>query len=136
MVKGITHILKNDATVQGLIGQNAAGDKYKVYPVVCPFPEKSPYIVVIQTGRTPIECKGMVPDAFTYSYDVYSFNKNYDAVVTINEAVIAALSLPDGGTYNNVKFDDIRFTNEREAYDKEYSLFAKISSFEAWVDES
>ena len=136
MVKGITHILKNNATVQSLIGQNAAGEKYKVYPVVCPFPEKSPYIVVIQTGKTPIECKGSAPTTFIYTYDVYSFATNYDTVVSINEAVIDALSLPDGGTHNTVKFDEIRFTNEKEAYDKDYSLFAKISSFEAQVDES
>lgn len=136
MVKGITHILKSDAAFQSAVGQNEAGDKYKVYPVVCPYPEKAPYSVVIQTGKTPIECKGGTPTSFTYTYDVYSFHVNYDTVVTINQAVIDALSLPNGGTYNGVVFDDIRFTNEREAYDKDYSLFAKISSFEAQVDES
>lgn len=136
MVKGITHILKNNATVQSLIGQNSTGEKYKVYPVVCPYPEKSPYIVVILSGRTPIECKGAAPTTFIYTYDVYSFATNYDTVVSINEAVIDALSLPDGGTHNSVVFDEIRFTNEKEAYDKDYSLYAKISSFEAQVDES
>lgn len=136
MVKGITHILKNNSGVQALIGQNTSGDKYKVYPVVCPNPETSPYIVVIQTGKTPIECKGMVPNAFTYSYEVYSFSPNYDTAVSINEAVITALSLPDGGTHNGVNFSEIRFTNEREGYDKDYSLYGKISSFEAQVDES
>jgi len=136
MVKGITHILKNNTGVKNLIGQNTAGDKHKVYPVVCPFPEKSPYIVVIQTGRTPIDCKGSAPTTFDYSYDVYSFDKNYDTGVSINAAVITALSLPNGGTHNSVKFDDIRYVNEKEAYDKEYSLYAKISSFEAQVDES
>lgn len=136
MVKGITYILKSDATFQAAIGQNAAASKYKVYPVVCPTPEHSPYSVVIQTGKIPIECKGSTPTSFTYTYDVYSFDANYDTVVSINQAVVDALSLPNGGTYNGVDFDEIRFTNEQESYDKEYRLFAKISSFEAWVNES
>lgn len=136
MVKGITHILKNNAGVQALIGQNTAGDKYKVYPVVCPYPEKWPYIVVIQTGKTPIDCKGSAPTAFVYTYDVYSFHVNYDNTVAINEAVITALEVQTTTTANSVVFDEIRFTNEKEAYDKDYSIYAKISSFEAQVDES
>jgi hypothetical protein len=136
MVKGITHILKNNSTVQGLIGQNSRGDKYKVFPVVCPTPEVSPYHVVKMTGRTPIDCKGGAATTFTYSYDVYSFDKNYDTTVTMAEAAESALALPDGGTYNSVKFDEIRYTNRVEGYDKEFGLFAQISSFEAQVDES
>ena len=136
MVKGITHILKSNAGVRALIGQNEAGDKYKVYPVMCPNPEKSPYIVVIQTARTPIDCKGSSPTSFDYSYDVYSFDANYDTVVSINHTVIDALDLQTKATHNSVVFDEIRFTNEKEAYDKDYRLYAKISSFEAQVDES
>lgn len=136
MVKGITHILKNNATVQGLIGQNARGDKYKVFPVVCPTPDVAPYLVVKMTGRTPIDCKGGAATTFIYSYDVYSFHHNYDTAVTIAEAVEDALAIPDGGTYNSVVFDDIRYTNRSEGYDKEFSLYAQISSFEAQVDES
>jgi hypothetical protein len=136
MVKGITHILKSNSTVQGLIGQNEVGDKYKVYPVVCPFPEKAPYLVVIQTGKVPIDCKGSQADTFIYTYDVYSFSENYDTTVTINQAVIDALAILTRATHNSVVFDEVRFTNEREGYDKDYHLYAKISSFEAQVDES
>jgi hypothetical protein len=136
MVKGITYILTNDVTFRAAVGLNAAGSKYKAYPVMCPSPESAPYSVVIQTGKTPIECKGGAPTAFNYSYDVYSFDPNYDNAVSINAAVVAALSKPDGGSYNGVEFSEIRFVNEREAFDKDYRLFGKISSFEAWVDES
>ena len=136
MVKGITYILKNNSTVQGLIGQNTRGDKYKVFPVVCPTPEVNPYVVVKMTGRTPIDCKGGAATSFIYTYDVYSFDKNYDATVTMAEAVETALALPDGGTHNSVKFDEIRYANRSEGYDKEFGLFAQISSFEAQVDES
>lgn len=136
MVKGVTHILKNNSTVQGLIGQNARGDKYKVFPVVCPTPDVAPYLVVKMTGRAPIDCKGGAATTFIYSYDVYAFDRNYDTVVSIAEAVESALALSDGGTHNGVVFDEIRYTNRSEGYDKEFGLFAQISSFEAQVDES
>ena len=135
MVKGITHILTNDETFQARVGQNAAGVKYKAYPVICPNPENAPYSVVKQTGKTPIECKGVVPNTFIYTYDVYSFHPNYDSVIAIDDAVVTALSLPQGGSYNGVYFQEIRFTNSTDGYDKDYRLFAKISSFEATVDE-
>lgn len=136
MVKGITYILKSNAGFQAAVGQNEAGTKYKVYPVVCPNPEQAPYSVVIQTGKTPIDCKGAAPTSFVYTYDVYSFHSNYDSVVTINAAVIMALSVQTRTTANGVVFDEVRFTNEKEGFDKEYKLFAKISTFEAQVDES
>ena len=136
MVKGITYILKNNSGVQALIGQNVAGEKYKVYPVVCANPESPPYIVVKMTGRTPVDCKGSAPTTFIYTYDVYAFHENYDSAEDIAEAVEAALELPGGGTHNSVVFDEIRYTNRADGYDEKYHVFAQISSFEAQVDES
>lgn len=136
MVKGITHILKSNAGVQALIGQNAAGAKYKVYPTVCPAPEVAPFIVVKMTGRIPVDCKGGVATTFIYSYDVYAFDDNYDTSESIAEAVETALGLPNGGTHNTVVFDEIRYTNRTDGYDEKYGLYAHISSFEAQVDES
>lgn len=135
MVKGITYILAHNSGVQALIGQNAAGDKYKVYPVVCPNPEVPPYIVVKMTGRTPVDCKGSSASTFIYSYDVYAFDENYDTAEDIAEAVEAALALPSGGTHNSVVFDEIRYTNRTDGYDEKYKVYAHISSFEAQVDE-
>lgn len=136
MVKGITYILNNDPAFQAKVGKNRRDTKYKVYPVACTSPEAWPYSVVIQTGKQPMECKGDVPSSFIYTYDVYSFHANYDDVEEINNAVIEALSQPNGGTYNNVTFQEIRFTNETEGYDGEYRLYIKTSTFTAWVDEN
>lgn len=136
MVKGITHILKNNSALQALIGENKSGDKYKVYPTVCPTPEVSPFVVVKMTGRVPIDCKFGAATDFDYTYDVYSFHANYDTVVSIAQAVESALSLPDGGEYNGVKFDEIRYVNRSEGYDESYKLYAQVSTFQAQVDES
>ena len=135
MVKGITHILKQTAGVQSLVGLNAAGDKYKVYPVVCPQGEKAPYIVVFQTGKTPIECKG-VATSYVYTYDVYSVHTNYDTAEGLDAAVVDALNFKTAGTYNSVVFQEIRHTNTTDGqYNEDQGLFTKVSSFEAMVDE-
>ena len=135
MVKGITHILKNNATIQGLVGQNVAGNRYKVYPAVCPQPEKYPYIVVRLTGKTPIESKE-APNTYEYTYDVYSFSNDYDGAEAIDNAVVDALDHIAEGTHNGVVFSEIRHTNTVDGnYIEDYGgLFSKISTFIATVD--
>lgn len=129
MTQGITHILKNDTAIQGIVGQNKAGVKYKVYPVVCPQPEEAPYSVVVQTARTPFgQCKGS-NDTFEYSFDVVSYHKNFEQVVTLDNAVIDAL-VGESGLHNGVTFQEIRFENSRDGnFSNEYGLFSRISSF-------
>jgi hypothetical protein len=137
MVKGITYILKEDTGVKALVGLNKTGAKYKAYPGVCPEPEKVPYSVVKQTGKVPVECKGMAPNEYDYSYDVLSFTESYDASEALDAAVVAALSKPNGGTFNSVNFSDIRHTNTRDEIFQTQGgtvLFIKISSFDAKVD--
>lgn len=137
MVKGITHILKSNVTIQGIIGQNVAGDRYKVYPAFCPSPEKYPYIVVKQTGKTPIECKSE-PTSYIYTYDVYSFDNSYDKSETLNAAVVNTLNWITPATHNGVVFQEIRHTNtvDGDFIPDHSELYSKISSFEAMVDES
>jgi hypothetical protein len=135
MVKGITHILISDTEVQAFVGRNKANTKYKAYPNVCPQPETYPYSVVKLTGKVPIECKGSTPDTYDYRYNVLSFDKNYEACEELDRAVVSALSLPNGGTFNGVVFQDIRHVNTLDEYVNEYSLHVKISSFEATVNE-
>ncbi len=135
MVKGITYILVNDSNVQALVGRNYANTKYKAYPNVCPEPEKFPYSVVKLSGKIPEQCKGMDPNTYNYSYDVFSYDKSYDLCEDLDRAVVAALSKPDGGTFNGVVFQDIRHTNTVDQYVNEYQLHVKVSTFEAMVNE-
>lgn len=136
MVKGITHILKNNVTIQGIVGENVAGDRYKVYPSFCPTPEKYPYIVVKQTGKAPIESKN-APTTRIYTYDVYSFDNGYDKAEALDAAVLEALDFKEG-THNGVVFQEIRHQNtvDGDFIPDHSELYSKISSFEAWVDES
>lgn len=135
MVKGITSILAANSTIRTLVGQNVAADRYKVYPVICPMSETPPYLVVIQTGKTPIECKD-APTTYEYTYDVYAVEKNYDDAETLSNAVEAALDRKTPGTYNGVVFQEIRHTNTLDGnFNPDGGLFTKVISFIGTVDE-
>ena len=133
MTKGITYILNNDATFQGLAGQNKAGSKYKAYPVICPQPEEAPYSVVLLSGKSPYgQCKD-ANVSFSYSFDVVSYHKNFEDVVTLDEAVVSALD-NTSGSHNGVDFQEIRFNSTRDGeYSHDYAVFSRVSSFTAIV---
>jgi hypothetical protein len=135
MVKGITYILANDSKVQALVGRNQGDTKYKVYPNICAQPEKFPYVVVRQSGKVPIDCKGSVPTTYEYRYDVMSFHKSYDDCEQLDDAVVEALIKLEGGTFNTVIFQDIRHVNTVDQYADVYQMHVKVSSFEAMVNE-
>lgn len=138
MVKGIIHILKEDSGVQEVVKRNKADTKFKVYPVVCPAPETWPYMVVRLTGKLPWECKGVSPNAYQYSYEVLSFHKSYEEAEALDLAGVSALSVPEGAEVNDVDFQEIRHVNTRDDFAniEGYTLFCKISSFEAVVNEN
>lgn len=133
MIQGITYILNNDGTFQTVAGLNKAGSKYKAYPVICPLPEEAPYSVVLLTGKNPYaECKNTT-NSFRYSFDVVSYHKNFEDVVTLDDAVVAAL-VGKTGPYNGVTFEEIRFDNTRDGeFSSDYKVFSRVSSFTAIV---
>jgi len=135
MVRGITYILTHEQHAQDLLGRNKANTKYKAYPNICPAPEKFPYSIVRQTGKTPIDCKGTVPNTYEYRYDVSSFHESYEACEELDDAVVEALIHPNGGTFNSVIFQEIRHVNTFDQYSEQYSLHVKTSSFIALVEE-
>ena len=136
MIKGITHILKNDATFQSIVGQNVALAKYKAYPVICPQPEVNPYSVVRITSKSLMHkgTSGVNRNAFNIEFTVSSYHKNYDDVDLLDSAVIQAL-VPYKGTANGVVFGWIEFVNSYDSYeDVSGGLYVRISSFNCNVN--
>ena len=113
MTTGVIQILIGNNGVRSLVGLNAEGDKYKVYPLIVPQQEKHPYIVVRLTGRPPIECKESSPSNFFASVEVLCYHQNYEGALELEEAVINAL---DGitGTYGGVRINDLSYTDTSE----------------------
>lgn len=126
MLKAVTYILENDATLQSIIGANKAGDKHKVYPVVVPETEKAPYCVcrIVSKERTAKAC------GYIWTIEVTSYATSYDKVTDVNDAVIAALEGEASGTVNDVDFGWANFSSESDQFDKDHDLYAKITTFE------
>lgn len=125
MLKAITYILENNAGLQAEIGQNKAGTKYKVYPVVVFETETSPYCVcrIISKTTSAKNC------GYIWSIEVVSYATSYDKVTAINEAVITALESQASGTINGESFGWATFDNEYDSFDKDHDLYAKTSTF-------
>lgn len=132
MIEGIITILKDDVTVQSLIGENAADVKYKVYPGVCPQPEKAPYIVVRRTGKPPVGiCKGIKSTVFQPTVEVIVYHKSYNKLEAIENAVIDALDWKEG-VYTGINYKTIQYQNSFDAeYIIDWSLHARVIEFEA-----
>jgi hypothetical protein len=139
MIKAITYILENDATVQSLVGANSRDDKHKVYPVIAPITEKGPYIIVtlLSKSRVAKHC------GFQYAISVTSYHETYDGSIQLNNAVIRAIENTASGNINGVDFSYMTFTDERDEYTvdrigitHEHPLYAKVSIFTGQGDEN
>lgn len=128
MLKAITYILENDATLQSLIGQNKAGGKHKVYPVVVPETEKAPYVVCRIAGRSR---EGKDCDS-RYQIEVISYATSYDGVTEINDAIIDALESQTGGTINDVSFSFAVYNTEMDGFEKDHDLYSKMVTFSVY----
>jgi hypothetical protein len=137
MIQGLITILKNNDTIENLIGTNKATSKTKVFPGICPQPEESPYIVVRRTGKPPFApCKGVVTTVFKPLFEVIIYHKSYDKIEAIEAAVVSALDwytgTSEGFTYKTIQFQ----TSFDADYIVDYSLHARVIEFEAIASES
>jgi hypothetical protein len=137
MIGGVITILKNDSAVQSLIGQNKGEDKYKVYPGICPQPERPPYIVVRKTGNPPLtRCKGAVPTSFQPTFEVIIYHKNYYSLDQIEKAVVSALDW-FSGTSEVTVYKTIQFQTSFDAdYVQQWDVYPRVIVFEAVVHEN
>lgn len=131
MLKGPIYILKENSTIQSLVGENLAETKAKVYPVICPQPESPPYIVLRQTAKELI-AKGC---GYNVGFDVFSYAESYDSVEAIDLAAVTAL-VGSTGTFNGVAISFINLFNTRDdSVLTPKILYVKVSSFTAHIDE-
>jgi len=126
MIKGITYILKTDATFQTRVGMNTALTKYKAYPVISPQSEVIPYSVCRMTGKR-LQYKGRA--TYECEFQVASYHTKYDDLEELEDAIIEAL-VPIRGTYNGINFGYIEFVNSSDDYVEAYGgLYVRVSSF-------
>jgi hypothetical protein len=125
MIKAVINILENDANVQSAVGLNAAGNKYKIYPVVAPETERSPYCIC----RIFSKEEGAKDCGYIWTIEVSTYATSYDTVTSINEAVIGALKSEPSGTINGEDFGWAIFSNETDGFEKDHDLYVKSTTF-------
>jgi hypothetical protein len=137
MTQGITYIIKDDAGVQALLGQNKAETKYKVYPGLCDQPEQWPYTVVRVMSKIPFKCRGTNPTKFTYTFQVITYHLDYLKAQELDKMIFWALD-NKSGTHNGVVFNQpIQFEDSKDETVQTPGniLHAKVSVYIAIVNE-
>ena len=123
--RAITSILVNDATVGGLVGLNAAGDRAKIYPIVVPQYEEAPYVAVSVIGREVV-AKGC---ADVFSVQVVSYHTQEEGCMELHEACKTALLTAPAATYNGFELSLINFTTESDGFSVDAKLYYKIAVY-------
>jgi len=127
MIQGIIEILKSSTAVTSLVGQNASGDKPKIYPVICPQSEETKYITVHETSLPPIRCKDGITD-YNFSVNVICYGEKYGDINEMANAVISALDSRKL-TAAGVTFKNLIYDTRQDGYDPEAKKYLKIVQF-------
>lgn len=139
-VSGILYtILSADATVQGLVGLDADGDGYKIYPVTIPQKEALPQVRIIEVAVEPFDTKtgASTLDAIRVQLDSYAASML--TAQQIDEAVRAAIDRYRGsvtvtGTGGATYFvDGIRFESRNQTMETEKDIFRVSSDYQVRV---
>jgi hypothetical protein len=135
MTSGIIEILIEDTGVRTEVGLNKAGEKYKVYPMVCPEGEEQPYVIVSMVSNDAQTSMDKT-DASLLDYPQYNvicYAKNFRKTETIHAACRAALDDKESVTDAGAEFERIWLANEKDGFDNGAQLYAKIATYRAEV---
>lgn len=131
MTSGIIEILTDSAAVQALVGQNVAGDKFKVYPFKAPQTEKGPYVVVAKTSNSSISQGKEIESTLDYPvYDVLCYAKNFRTTEELHEATRDALDNMSSITAVCV-FKRIWLVTDRDAFDESADMYCHVATYGA-----
>ncbi len=133
MTSGIIDILIDSAAVQASVGMNKAGDKWKVYPMVCPQPEDQPYIVVEKTANAR-QTRSMgkeIESTLDYpTYNVLCYAKNFRKTEELNEAVRAALDNVSATT-SVCTFQRVWLVTDYDRFSNDLDLYVHVATYGA-----
>jgi len=131
MTSGIIEILKGNTGVQGLVGTNQDGGKYKVYPMVAPQGEKQPYIVVEKTSNSTRSMGKEIHSTLDYpTYNVLCYAKNFRTTEELHEACRAALD--NTSPFTTVcTFARIWLVTDVDRFSNDLDLYVHVATYGA-----
>lgn len=137
-ISGILYtILAADATVQSLVGLDADGDGYKIYPLTIPQQEGLPAVRITTIAVEPSDTKTGASTLDAIRVQVDSYAKTMLTAQQIDEAVRKRLdryrnsvSVSGDTTYF---VDGIRFENRNETMETEKDIFRISTDYQVRI---
>ena len=122
----VTYILKNDATMTSLVGNN-------IYPIIAPQGTDWPFVVVSTIDVTPSDFKDGVSTNDEYLFQVDIYAQTESECQTIASRVRTLLD-DYTGTANSVQVSRIRFRGSEDSdFDIDLEIFAKSQEYRGLV---
>lgn len=133
MIQAAIQILINNSIFQAAIGQ--FDGKYKVYPVVAPQGAQPPYCVIALSSLTPdSNCTDLATiDVMVYAKGSGTLSE-YKQAYDISAIIRTALTGHSGLEANSGITCSFYFVTQRDGYDRESDLIAKISTYNSNVN--
>ena len=133
MTSGIVEILRESTPIQVLVGTNALGNKFKIYPVQVPQGENTAYMTVHMPGNDPVTSltKDLASSLDYPSFTVNCWAVNFRYTELMAEAVRSALDNTGFITDAGYTFNRIWLSDEREGIDPETRLYLHAMTYRA-----
>ena len=121
--KAIYSILSNDATVSAMVST-------RIFPIVAAQDTAFPFVVYTITNQEPSMTKDGVSPLDTISVQIDCYALEYDANVTLSNAVRSALDFYTG-TVQSQAIQRIRFQGQNDGeYDEDLGVFWQSLDFD------
>lgn len=131
MTSGIIEILRENAGVQGSVGQNERGDKYKIFPVVAPPNTEGPYLTVFKSSNnSTVSLSKDIQSQLDYPLvTVNSWSKVFRETELLSQAVRSALDNQGFSTDAGYVFNRIWLVDDRDGFDEQRDMYVHISVY-------
>ena len=130
-------ILAADATVTGLVGQDAAGQGWKIYPLTIPQKEGVPFVRLTEIAVEPSDTKTGASTLDAIRFQVDSYASTIRAAQQIDEAIRGAIDRYRGSvtvTGDATYFvDGVRFENRNNTMEEEKDIFRISADYQVRI---
>lgn len=133
MIQGIIEILLDSSAVTTLVGDNKAGNKPKIFPVVAPQGEMVKYVLLSKVRTFPGNCKDGISDMDQVDFMILHFGTDYIDVDELHEATRTALDGMSSITDAGITFAQIRFVTDKDLFSNEAQKYVRQSDYTCFV---
>lgn len=132
MIQGVIEILKDNAEFVAAVGQNLSTTKPKVYWVVCPQQEKTPYVILRIAANDMNQNKDEPSTLDSVTFEVYTYADSPEDTDEIDNSSRIALEGKKIQT-TTMYFHRLYAINQQDGFDKEALKPYRVTSYVAML---